>query len=261
MKISEESSTTNRRFCMNNNQVTIEKMKEMRLHGMAHAFQTLLETGVNEKYTIDELLTHLIDSEWGDRNERKRTRLTKAAGFRYQASLSDLDFSLNRNLDKNLMLRLSDSSWIREGKDILITGPTGVGKSFVGSALGHQACDAGYNVFYQLTGRLLGKLKGAKGDGSYLKVLSKIYKSDLLILEDFGLSPFENEGRLALLDILEDRHGRKSTIILSQLPVSSWHSLIGDSTIADAIMDRIVHCSIRIELQGESVRKKMYKKT
>lgn len=246
---------------MNNNQVTIEKMKEMRLHGMAHAFKTVLETGMNEKFTIDELLTHLVDSEWGDRNERKRTRLTKAAGFRYQASISDLDFSLDRNLDKNQILRLSDSSWIKDGKDILITGPTGVGKSYIGSAFGHQACNNGHRVYYQLTGRLLGKLKDAKRDGSYEKELSKIYKSDLLILEDFGLSPFDNQGRLSLLDILEDRHGRKSTIFLSQLPVSSWHSLIGDSTIADAIMDRIVHSSIRIELQGESVRKKMYKKT
>lgn len=246
---------------MNNNHETISKMKELKLFGMAHAFQTTLETGMSEKYTIDELLTHLIDSEWDDRNNRRRERLRKAAGFRYQASFSELDFSLNRNLDKNQMLRFSDCNWIKEHKDIIITGSTGCGKSFIGSALGYQACDHGYKTFYYLTSRLFGTLKEAKADGSYLKILARIYKSDLLIFEDFGLSPFDNESRLALLDILEDRHGRKSTIFLSQLPVSSWHELIGDSTIADAIMDRIVYSSYRIELQGESIRKKMYKES
>lgn len=246
---------------MNNNAITIEKMRELRLHGMAGAFQNILETGMDKQLTIDEFLTQLVDSEWNDRKERKRLRLTKAACFRYKADISNLDFSLNRNLDKNTILRLAECTWIRDGKDLLITGPTGVGKSYIGSALGYQACNAGYKVFYQLTGRLLGSLKEAKRDGSYLKLLSKIEKADLLILEDFGLSPFDSQGRLALLDILEDRHGRKSTIFLSQIPVASWHALIGESTIADAIMDRIVHSSLRIELKGESVRKKMYRKS
>lgn len=244
---------------MNNNQITIEKMKQMRLHGMAGAFENILETGMGNKFTIDEFLTHLVDCEWNDRNERKRIRLVKAASFRYHADLSDLDFTLDRELDKNLILRLSNCSWIKEAKDLLFTGPTGIGKSWIGSALGHQACNEGYRVFYQLTGRLLGSLKEAKKDGSYFKLLSKIEKTDLLILEDFGLSPFDSQGRLALLDILEDRHGRKSTMILSQLPVSSWHAIIGESTIADAIMDRIVHGALRIEMVGDSVRKKMYR--
>jgi DNA replication protein DnaC len=243
---------------MNNNEATIAKMKEMRLPGMANAFQTILETGMNGKYTIDELLTHLIDAEWDDRRERKRERLRKNAGFRYQASFEELDFSLNRNLDKTEMLRLSDCQWLKQRKDILITGPTGVGKSFIGSALGNLACNYGYKVFYQLTGRMLGTLKEAKKAGNYLKLLTKLYKTDLLILEDFGLNTFDHESRLTLLDIMEDRHGRKSTMFLSQLPVSAWHSIIGDSTIADAIMDRIVYSSYRIELKGESVRKKMY---
>jgi DNA replication protein DnaC len=242
---------------MNNNQATITKMRDMRLHGMARAFQTTLEAGRNEQFTLDELLTHLVDAEWDDRSERKRERLRKAAGFRYKASFAELDFSWNRNLDKNQLLRFSDCGWVKNGKDILITGPTGAGKSFIGSALGNLACEHGYKVFYQLTGRILGALKEAKKEGGYLKQLSKIYKTDLLILEDFGLSTFDNESRLALLDIMEDRHGRKSTIFISQLPVTAWYGIIGDSTIADAIMDRIVHSSHRIELKGESIRKKM----
>ena len=244
---------------MNHNQATISKMHDMRMHGMARAFQTTLEAGMQAKFTLDELLAHLIDAEWDDRNFRKRERLRKAANFRYQASFEELDFSINRNMDKNQILRLSDCNWIREHRDILITGPTGVGKSFIGSALGNLACEHGFKVYYQIAGRLLGTLKEAKKDGSYLKILPKILKNDLLILEDFGLSPFDEESRLALLDILEDRHGRKSTIFLSQLPVAAWHGIIGDSTIADAIMDRIVYGAFRIELQGESVRKKMYK--
>ncbi len=236
-------------------------MKELKLYGMAGAFQNTLETGIVSNYTFDELLTHLVDSEWDDRNNRRRERLRKAAGFRYAASFEELDFDFKRNLDKNLMLRFSDSSWIKEHKDIIITGPTGIGKSFIGSALGHQACNHAYKVLYFLSSRLLGELKEAKINGTYLKKLKKICNADLLILEDFGLSPFDSDSRLALLDILEDRHGRRSTVFLSQLPVASWHELIGDSTIADAIMDRIAYGSYRIELDGDSMRKKMYQIT
>lgn len=241
---------------MNNNQVTMVKMSEMRLHGMARAFQNILETGMNEKFTIDELLTRLVDTEWEERTLRKQERLIKVAGFRYQASIEELDYQQKRMLDKNLILRLVDCNWIKQGKDILVTGPTGIGKSFIASALGHQACSLGYRTVYSLTSRLFQQLTLAKKDGKYLKELAKIYKADLLILEDFGLSPFNQEKRLELLDILEDRHGRKSTIIVSQLPVSSWHGVIGESTIADAIMDRIVYDSYRIDLDGPSLRDK-----
>jgi len=211
---------------------------------------------MNEKFTVDELLTRLIDTEWEERTFRKQERLRKAAGFRYQASIEELDYQLDRKLDKNLILRLVDCNWIKQGKDILITGPTGVGKSFIASALGHQACSLGYRTVYSLTSRLFQQLSMAKKEGKYLKELARIYKADLLILEDFGLSPFSQDKRLELLDILEDRHGRKSTIIVSQLPVCAWHDVIGESTIADAIMDRIVYDSYRIKLDGDSVRGK-----
>lgn len=241
---------------MNNNNATISKMKELKLHGMANAFQSSLESGMNKKFTLDELLTYLIDSEWDDRNTRRKQRLKKSAGFRYEASFEELIYTQDRNIDKNQMLRFSDCSWVKEHKDILITGATGVGKSFIGSALGHQACDHGFKVMYRLTSRLFADLKEGKREGNYHKMLLKIVKADVLILEDFGLSTFSNDNRLALLDILEDRHGVKSTIFLSQFPVNSWHGLIGDSTIADAIMDRIVYGSHRIELKGDSLRRK-----
>lgn len=243
---------------MNNNTETISKMKELKLHGMARAFQTTLETGISSQYTTDELLTHLIDCEWDDRNNRRRERLKKAAHFRYNASFAEINYAHQRNLDKNQMLRFSNCSWISDHQDIIITGSTGVGKSFLGSALGHQACDYGYRVIYSLTSRLFADLKEAKREGNYHKLLLKILKADLLILEDFGLSPFTNDSRLALLDILEDRHGRKSTVFLSQLSVREWYEIIGDSTIADAIMDRIVHGSHRIELEGDTLRKINY---
>ncbi len=246
---------------MNNNIATISKMKELKLHGMARAFQTTLEAGIGSQYTTDELLTHLIDSEWDDRNNRRRERLRKAANFRYNASFSEIDFQQDRNLDKNQVLRFSDCNWVREHQDIIITGPTGVGKSFISSALGHQACDYGFRVIYSLTSRLFAQLKVAKSEGNYHKLLLKILKADVLILEDFGLSSFTSDSRLALLDILEDRHERKSTIFISQLSVTEWYGLIGDSTIADAIMDRIVYGSQRIELNGESMRKKKNKKS
>jgi len=155
---------------------------------------------------------------------------------------------------------LSDCSFISEKKDLIITGPTGCGKSFIGSALGHQACAHGYRTAYFGTSKLLVYLKSERENGNYLRTLNKLQKTDLLIIDDFGLNPFDAPNRLALLDILEDRHARKSTMFISQLPVSTWHDLIGESTVADAIMDRIAYNSFRIELTGESMRKK-YQKT
>ena len=243
---------------MNNNQATINKLQTLRLHGMAEAFRNLLETGKNMKLTLDEAISYLVDSEWDEKHNRRLARLVAAAKFRYNASLEDIDYSLNRKLDKNQVLRLTDCTWVDQGKDIIITGPTGVGKSHIGSALGHQACQYGNTVSYFSTSRLFAHIEESKADGSYSKLLQKIIKKKVLILDDFGLEKPKQKVSLALLDILEDRHRRSSTIIISQLPVSTWHGLFGDPTIADAIMDRLVFNSHRIELQGESVRKEMY---
>jgi DNA replication protein DnaC len=238
-----------------NNVATLEKMKQMRLSGMATAFQTAIETRSNQDMTADDLLSYLIESEYEERNNRKIKRSLETARFRYQASVEEINFHNQRNLDKNNFLRLADLTFIENKENIIITGKTGVGKSYLSSALGHKACINGYKVMYFNTGKLFSKLKMSGADNTYIKEIKKIEIQDLIILDDFGLQPLDNQTRLYLLEILEDRHGKKSTIITSQLPVTNWYEIIEDSTIADAILDRMVHTSHRIELNGESLRK------
>lgn len=240
---------------MNNNQATLNKLSAMKLHGMARAFRSTLETGVKNSFSPEELMSHLVETEWDDRHNRKIQRLIKTAKFRYPASVEEIDFTLPRNLDKQQLLRLSDSSWIERHHNILITGPTGVGKSFLAQALGQQACLYGFKTRYYSCSKLFKELKLARADGWYLKELEYLQKQSLFILDDFGLEPFDAPSRLSLLELLEDRLGRRSMILVSQVPISAWHDLIGDPTIADAICDRIVHSAHRIELSGESARK------
>jgi len=241
-----------------NNSETIDKMKEMKLYGMARAMASAMDMGIKD-ITPDEFVAHLIDAEWDDRHERRFTRLSKAAKFRYRASLEEIDFNIDRNLSKNMFLRFSDCSFIRDKKNIIIAGATGVGKSFVASALGNQACVYGYRTFYFNLAKLFSLLKLAKADGTYISRMEKIERADLVILDDFGLQKLDTASRLIFLELLEDRHGIKSTVMTSQLPVPDWHEVIGDPTIADAICDRIVNNSYRIELKGDSLRKKYRK--
>lgn len=238
------------------NKESLDKMNRMRLLGMHHAFETSIETHQMEKFTNDELVHHLVQSEWDDRQYRSLQRGLKNANFRYKASIEQLDYTEQRGLDKNLVQRLSDCSFIQKGEDLFITGSTGTGKSFLASALGQQACLLGYKVLYTNTTKLLSQLKMAKADGAHLKELSGIEKKDVLILDDFGVQPLDAQSRALLLDIIEDRHSKRTTIITSQVPVKKWHEIIGEKTLADAILDRIVHQSIRIELYGDSLRKK-----
>jgi DNA replication protein DnaC len=233
----------------------LNKMKQMRLTGMARAFHLTLESGKNEKFTPDEMVSHLVDSEWDERYNRKLERTIQSARFRYKASAEQISFDDNR-VDKNQVLRLADCEFINRKENIIITGSTGIGKSFIASALGHQACSQGYRVLYQHNTKLFARMKIAKADGSYLRELAKIEKQHLLIIDDFGIQPLDAQSRSALMEIIEDRHGRCSTIITSQVPVSMWHEVIGEQTIADAILDRIVHDAHRIEMKGESLRKK-----
>ena len=238
------------------NKESLDKMNRMRLLGMHHAFETSIETHQMESFTNDELVHHLVQSEWDDRQYRSLQRGLKNANFRYKASIEQLDYTEDRGLDRNLVQRLADCSFIQKGEDLFITGSTGTGKSFLASALGQQACLLGYKVLYTNTTKLLSQLKMAKADGAHLKELSGIEKKDVLILDDFGVQPLDAQGRALLLDIIEDRHSKRTTIITSQVPVKKWHEIIGEKTLADAILDRIVHQSIRIELYGDSLRKK-----
>jgi len=238
-----------------NVQATISKLEEMRLTGFYRAYKEVIEQGLEKKFTLDQVIAHLVDAEWDDRNNRKISRLLKNARFRYKSFFEEIDFSAQRNLDKNLILRLQSCQWIKQKEDIIITGSTGVGKSFIASALGNQACLRGLKVIYENCNKLFDRLILAKADGTYIKEIDKLGKQDLLILDDFGLKPLEQQQRLILLEILDDRNGKESTIITSQLPVKEWYDIIGEPTIADAILDRIVNSSHRIELKGESMRK------
>ena len=239
------------------NKDSLEKMSHMRLLGMHQAYKASLEADQSQQqFTNDELVQHLVQSEWDDRKHRSVQRGLKNANFRYSASIEQLDYSGDRGLDKNIVQRLSTCDFIKKGEDLFITGSTGTGKSFLASALGQQACLMGYKILYTNTAKLMSHLKMAKADGAHLKELSKIEKQDALILDDFGVHPFDAGSRALLLDIIEDRHGKRTTIITAQVPVKKWHEVIGEKTLADAILDRIVHQSIRIELYGESLRKK-----
>lgn len=243
---------------MNKNQ-TIEKLKSMRLNAMADMHQHHLQNNLYNDSTPDEYIALLTDQEWEDRQNKKIQRLLSNAGFRQKASVADVDFATTRNLDKNMFNRLTSLSFIEKKENIIMTGSAGVGKSYLAQAIGNQACQMGVKTKYHITSRLFNRLKLAKVDGTYDKELNKLQRIDLLILDDFGLQAFDNHAREALMDIIEDRFSIKSTIVSSQIPVSAWYDIIGEGTIADAILDRLVNSSHRIDLKGESLRKAILK--
>lgn len=238
------------------NTSTLDKLRKMKFFGMFHSFKSSMETGKTNDFTADELLAQLVDAEWDYRQNRRIERQIMYAKFRYKASIEDVHYHVDRNIDRNQVKRLADCTFIDRFENVLVTGSTGIGKSYVASAIGYQACILGYRVFYTSTPKLFAKLKMAKADGSYMKELAKLERTQLLILDDFGIQPFDAQSRAALMEIIEDRHGKTSLIITSQLPVSKWFEVIGEKTIADAILDRIVHDAHRIDLKGESMRKK-----
>lgn len=241
-------------------ELIIEKMNELHFYGMKHAFESTFITGQQQNYTTDELVSYLLDAELDDRKSRKIERAIKLARFRYKACIEDLIYDNQRDLDKNQIMRFAECEFIERKENILITGSTGVGKSYVASAIGNQACNAGYKAMYTNMAKLISKLKMVKADGSYLRELSRMERVDLLVIDDFGLQPLDDQSRLSFLEIIEDRHDNRSTVITSQLPVEKWYETIGEKTVADAILDRLVYSSHRIELKGESFRKRRSKK-
>jgi DNA replication protein DnaC len=235
---------------------TLAQMQQLRLMGMQHAYQSQLELPFNHQLEGHELLEHLIQSEITNRQNEKTAFLLRAAKMRLSASIPEIECNPIRNISKQQIALLAEGNYLRQGQNVLITGATGCGKSFIACALAHQACIQGFKTMYLGMNRLIEKVTLAKLDGSYLKLLNQLEKQTLLILDDFGLQSLTQEIRLALLQLLEDRFDKKSIIVTSQLPVSKWFEYINDPTLADAILDRMTANSIRIELKGESKRRK-----
>ena len=240
---------------------TLDKLHALKLTGMAAALADQSATPDITDLSSEERLGLLVDREMTERDNRRMTSRLRRAKLRHNAILEDLDYRYSRGLDKGLVQSLAGCQWVKEHLNVLITGPTGVGKTWLACALAHKACREGYTAQYVRLTRLLRELTIAKGDGQYSKLLTNLAKVDVLILDDWGLMKLSAENRRDLLEVLEDRHGRRSTIATSQLPIEEWHGVIGDATLADAILDRLVHNAYKINLRGESMRKQQAKLT
>jgi DNA replication protein DnaC len=234
----------------------ITQLSGLRLSGMAACWKTLTETRKNAELSLEDGLALLLQAEEDQRSMNRFCRLEKNAHFRYRASLEEIDTNPARGIDKSLLTRLAMGDYIKNGEAVIVVGSTGCGKSFLISALGLRACSQGFTVAYFNMQKLLMKLKIARLEGTITKSFEKLAKTDLLILDDFGLSPLEGQPQLDLMEIIEDRHARKSTIIASQLPVAKWFDVFQEATLADSFLDRIVYTAHRFELKVESLRKK-----
>ncbi len=236
------------------NQPTLEKMRAMKLTGLADAFEHQMGAAEYANLSFEERIGLLVDAEWDQREQRKLTRRLQRAKLRFPASLEDVDFRASRGLDRRQVLSLGQCAWIREHLNLLITGFTGTGKSYLACAFGQRACRSGFSTHYARTSRLVHDLAVARGDGSYNRLLARLTRTDVLILDDWMLTSPKDSERRDLLEVIEDRHERASTIIASQLPVKAWHAAIGEPTIADSICDRLIHSAHQIDLKGGSMR-------
>ena len=234
---------------------TLTQLHALGLHGMAKAFDELAANGQAEGLDRLEWLTLLLDREAALRHDKRFTSRLRAARLRQQAAVEDVDYRSPRGLDRALFQKLAEGDWIKGHDNLVLVGPTGVGKSWLAAALGHKACRDNQSVLYQRVPRLFEDLALGRGDGRHPRLLKSLGRADLLILDDWGLEPLDAGARHDLLEILEERYGRRSTMITSQLPVDRWHEIIGDPTYADAILDRLIHNAHRIELTGESLRR------
>ena len=234
---------------------TVEKLYAMKLNGMADAFKEQLHMPDMNELSFEERFALLVDRQWTWKEDRRMKRLLSNAKLKINGCVEDIDYKTPRGLQKSLILKLADCEWIRNAQNIIITGPTGVGKTYLACALANRACRMGYSAFYIRIPSLFQELAIARGDGSYPKIMKKLAKVKTLVLDDLGLAPMNAQERRDLLEVIEDRHGVASTLIATQIPVQMWHDNIRDPTIADAILDRIVHNAHKINLKGESMRK------
>jgi len=235
-------------------QPTLDRMNAMKMFFMVDAFQRQLASTQSSALSFEERLGLLIDAEWSGREQRKLDQRLRTARLRHSASIEDVDFKAHRGLSRDLVLSLGRGDWLRERQNLLITGPTGVGKSYLACAFAERACRSGFTALYLRAPRLYQELAVSRGDGSYGRLLARLTRTQLLIIDDWGLAPLKDQERRDLLEVVEDRYERASTLITSQLPIKAWHEVIGDATLADAICDRLVHCAHRLELKGPSLR-------
>ena len=238
------------------NHPTLDQLHALGLQGMAKAFAEIEASGQERSLGAREWLGLLLEREASWRQDKRFSARLRQAKLRQQACVEDVDYRSPRGLDRALFLKLAEGHWISAHDNLILTGPTGTGKSWLASALGHKSCRDNRQVLYQRVPKLFADLVLGRGDGRHSRLLRSLGRADLLILDDFGLEPLDNAARHDMLEILEERHDRRSTIITSQVPVEQWHQLIGDPTYADAILDRLVHNAHRIELSGESLRRK-----
>ena len=235
-------------------QATIDRMRSMKMTSLVEAFERQIKSSEFSALSFEERVGMMVDEEYSAREQRKLTRRLTWAKLRHTASLEDIDWQASRGLDRQAVLSLGRGEWIRDHQNVLITGCTGTGKSWLACAFAERACRQGHSAYYVRAPRLHHDLAVARGDGSYGRVLARIAKTELVVIDDFALSPLKDQERRDLLEILEDRHERASTIVTSQLPVKSWHEVIGEATLADAICDRLIHGAHRIELKGPTLR-------
>lgn len=236
--------------------ITIARLRDLRLGGMAQALQRQLEqVGTYDALPFLERFGLLVEQECLEREHRKQNRLVSQARFKLRATVQDIDYQHPRNIKQEQIARLAQGEWIDRAQNLLITGPCGSGKTYLACALGHNACLQGYSVRYFRLSRLLLDLTQAKADGSYTRLLKQIAKTQLLLIDDWGLEALTAAQRNDLMEIMDDRHGATSTVVISQLPTDQWYAAIGDNTLADAILDRLMHNAHRLQLKGESMRK------
>jgi DNA replication protein DnaC len=238
------------------NEPTLEQLRGLKLNALVAAWQEQTQQAAMQTLGFDERFALLVDAEWRQRENQRLVRVLKEAKLKLsQACIEDIDYSARRELDRAVMRQLATCTWVQEHHNVLITGATGVGKTFVACALAQQACRRGYKALYRRASRLFDEFHLAHADGTYARLLARLARTDVLVIDDWGLAPVQSQERQDLLEILEDRHGSRSTILTSQLPVPNWHAHIGDPTLADAICDRLLHNAHRIGLKGPSRRK------